>query len=405
MKVGILGHGFISWRGGVDFLRLLAESLNAEDPNIEIHFLFPISGPIYSTRLALKGLKCAVFKMFGRKCTKGDFSIQDSKDFASNLNGNLFFHFIDFGNYAIRRITNRYQLDVLLPSIAPLVGQRVPWIGYIYDYQHAYFPEFFSQSEIAYRVKKFSLMLSSAKFVLVNAQAVAEDVRRFNPESTAKIVVLPFSAPPNPSWLDAAPPNLEKYRINGRYFIISNQFWQHKNHVTAWRALAIVLHFYPDIELVCTGWTHDYRKPEYFVSLEKLAHEFRINHRLHILGLIPKIEQIGLIRAATAMIQPSLFEGGPGGGAVFDAISLGVPCIVSDITVNRELNDSLVVFFEAGDHKSLARKMIAILETDPAQLRKSRENILNEGYARSRKCGQKIISMINDVIELSDTEV
>jgi glycosyltransferase involved in cell wall biosynthesis len=405
MKVGILGHGFIGWRGGVDFLRMIAENLNNEDPNIELHFLFPMSGPIYRGRLVLKGLMCTLSQIMGHKCTKRSFNIKDLEDFASTLNGNLFFHLIDFGNSAIRKATNKYQLDVILPSIKPLVGQRVPWVGYIYDYQHAYFPEFFSQSEIDYKAKQFASMLASTKFVLVNGQAVAEDVKRFNPESTAKIFVLPFSAAPKPSWLDAPPPNLDKYRISGRYFIISNQFWQHKNHITAFRAIAIVLRFYPDIELVCTGETHDYRKPEYFHSLKESAKKLRINHRLHILGLVPKIEQISLIRAAIAMVQPSLFEGGPGGGAVFDAISLGVPCIVSDIKINIELNDTLVDFFKAGDHKSLARKMIEILETDPAQLRKSRETILSEGRVRSKKCGQAIIEMINEVIDFPDIEV
>ena len=71
MKVGILGHGFIGWRGGVDFLRMIAENLINEDPNIELHFLLPISGPIYRCRLVLKGLRCAVSQIMGHKCTKG----------------------------------------------------------------------------------------------------------------------------------------------------------------------------------------------------------------------------------------------------------------------------------------------------------------------------------------------
>ena len=38
--------------------------------------------------------------------------------------------------------------------------------------------------------------------------------------------------------------------------------------------------------------------------------------------MINKKDQLSLIRSAKALIQPTLFEGGPGGGSCRDAISL-----------------------------------------------------------------------------------
>ncbi len=58
-----------------------------------------------------------------------------------------------------------------------------------------------------------------------------------------------------------------------------------------------------------------------------------------------------------ALIQPTLFEGGPGGGSVYNAISVGKKCIVSNIKINKEIVDNNVLFFKAGNNQNLALKM------------------------------------------------
>jgi glycosyltransferase involved in cell wall biosynthesis len=403
MKVGILGNGFIEWGGGIDFLRSVTDSLLVADPNIELHFLFPIEGPRYQTRVQLRRLKRVVYKGLG-------ISYADNKtrnwrhldELVSSMGGKSYAHRIDTGMGALRRASQKYQLDVLLPSISPLKNQTVPWIGYLYDYQHAYYPEFFTPEEIANRNAQFQDMLASASHVIVNAQAVADDIKRFNPEHQAEIIALPFSAAPNPKWLELGPADLEKHGITCPYFIISNQFWQHKDHITAWHALALVLRQNPEVQLVCTGETHDHRNPNYFISLMKLADELGIQRHLRILGLLAKHEQICLLRNSVALIQPTLFEGGPGGGAVFDAVSLGVPCIVSNIKVNLELNESFINFFKAGDSMSLADKMLKLLnENHKKECINSAEHLVTLGASRRHLCGNLLLSTINTLVARS----
>ena len=399
MKIGILGHGFMEWGGGIDFLRIVADSLLVADPNIELHFLFPIAGPRYQTRMQLRRLKKVVYKGLGRPCADNKApNWHHLDDLVSSIGGKSYAHRIDTGMEALRQATKKYQLDVLLPSISPLKNQTVPWIGYLYDYQHAYHPEFFTPEEIVTRNAQFQGMLASARHVVVNAQAVANDIKRFNPEYQAEIIALPFSAAPNPKWLELEPADLEKYSITKPYFIISNQFWQHKDHITAWHALALVLRQNPDVELVCTGETHDYRSPDHFSNLMQFAEQLGITHQLKILGLIPKDEQIRLVRSAVAMIQCSLFEGGPGGGAVFDAISLGVPCIVSDVRVNRELNEPDVTFFKARDPASLAEEMLKALVQQDGRARLLPAELIALGVDRRRLCGAALLDTIRSII-------
>jgi hypothetical protein len=72
--------------------------------------------------------------------------------------------------------------------------------------------------------------------------------------------------------------------------------------------------------VVFTGDFYDYRYPGHFHGLVEHAKELGVIQDCHFLGLVPKLEQIGLMRSAMALIQPTPFEGSPGGLAAHDAV-------------------------------------------------------------------------------------
>jgi glycosyltransferase involved in cell wall biosynthesis len=89
-------------------------------------------------------------------------------------------------------------------------------------------------------------------------------------------------------------------------------------------------------------------------------------------------------------MQPTLYEGGPGGGATFEAIGMGTPAVVSDIPVNREIDQGGVHFFRAGDAIDLAEKALPILVARAGRpgiatlLDQGRHNLAHLGNAISR---------------------
>jgi glycosyltransferase involved in cell wall biosynthesis len=170
------------------------------------------------------------------------------------------------------------------------------------------------------------------------------------------------------------------------YFIVCNQFWVHKDHATAFRAFAAFASSSSrrDWRLVCTGLTDDYRAPRHFTELKELVADLGIADRVVFTGFIDRARQQSLLLGAAALLQPTLFEGGPGGGAASDAVALGVPCVLSDIDVNRELLDPLATFFSVGDPVSLTARMEAIAQQPP-----ERPNVF-ELLARSEHCARKL---------------
>lgn len=395
MRLGILGHGFIEWGGGLDFLRMVCESLRASQPQAELHLLLPTRGPRLTARRQLQRAKRLVKRLLGRPAVAAKTPAPHIiEEFAASLSVPITVHHIDLGSGAIAAAAKRLGLSAVLPSVQPLkLPASLPWVGYIADFQHTHLPHFFSAEEIDARNRNFDDMLRRARSVIVNSRQAAADIHEQLPGRPAQVFALPFSAAPNPAWLQPAAPPLERYGIHPRFFLISNQFWQHKDHLTAYRALARVVQTHPDVQLVCTGEPHDFRNPAHFEMLTREAAQLGITAQLKVLGLIPKQDQIALMRAARALVQPTLFEGGPGGGSVYDAVALGVPALVSDVAVNREIREPGVTFFKASDADDLAHHMLQAL-ANPAPALPGSTELLQRGQARRRACGEVLMTAI-----------
>jgi glycosyltransferase involved in cell wall biosynthesis len=181
-----------------------------------------------------------------------------------------------------------------------------------------------------------------------------------------------------------------------KYFLISNQLWVHKDHKTAFKALWLLRRQeYTDIHIICTGQTYDFRFPSYYQEVQDYIIELGLETHIHFLGFIPKIEQIAILQKSIAIIQPTLFEGGPGGGAAYDAVAYGVPAIVSDIPVNTEIQYPLVVFFKVGNAEDLCQKMISQLNNPLA--RPSLEELQSQRVDHSTKGSQFLERMFYEL--------
>ncbi|OBJ90631.1 glycosyltransferase family 4 protein [Mycobacterium asiaticum] len=402
MKIGVLGHKFIEWEGGIDFLRNICESLAAADDPVELQILIPTRGP----RVAVNALELRLYRIAKR--LRGHSAppprlpeLYDLSAPIANTGARIQLHEIDSGSAAIRRAFRQLQLDILLPSFETLqFGSEIPWLGYLYDMQHKYLPHFFSAPELAQRDSAMECMLRDAKAVIVNSRSVASDVRTYFPAASAQVVALPFSAAPQPAWFELETDVVRaKYSVGSSYFTICNQFWKHKDHGTAFKAFATLARAHPEIQLVCTGDTSDYRDPHHFPRLQQLLRERGIEDRVIILGRIPKPDQIALLRGSVALIQPTMFEGGPGGGAVYDAVALGVPCIVSDIPVNLEIDEPGVRYFKSQDSTSLVEAIASSYAEFDALVPPHPAELLARGHKRRNRCGNVLVQAAMSVID------
>ena len=213
-----------------------------------------------------------------------------------------------FAHYA--SINDLFQnIDILLPINSDLYPGKpgIPWIP---DFQHHYLPQLFTPADIQNRNAKFKKIADNTPLVIFTSNDVKKDFLQFYPSSTAKTKVLPIPVHPKQEWFtgDAYQTQL-KYNLPDKFILCSNQFWIHKNHATLFKAIAILRQSGQDVHLVCTGSTFDYRNPNYFIGLQKYISDLNIADLIHILGLIPRQDQIQLMRRSLFVVHPSLFEG------------------------------------------------------------------------------------------------
>ena len=277
------------------------------------------------------------------------------------------------------------QIDFFFPvSFNVLPGRCAA--SWIHDFQHKHLPQFFTEGDIALRDELCSRIARHSVLVFCSSKAVESDFWRFYPQSPALTRVLALRVWPENSWYASDPLAVQQhYDLPDRFILCCNQFWIHKNHRILFAALALLRQSGQDVHLVCTGLTDDFRYPGYRTELEQYMADLGITDAVHILGLIPRSDQIQLIRRSLFVVQPSLFEGL--GLIVQECRTLGKSIIVSDLDVHKE--HQYGICFRRNSAEDLAAKiaaLYAVSQPGPDRMRemegKMQANDLAAAYGR-----------------------
>lgn len=271
------------------------------------------------------------------------------------------------------------DIDLFYPAIwgmpLPARGARAYWIA---DFQHCHLPGMFQQAEIRQRNRQFTLLAQGKDMVVLSSQTALDDFKTFFPVS-CPTHLLRFATSPEPGWIEGDPEAVKaRYGIEPPYLMCCNQFWAHKDHQTLFTALGLLRQKGIVLPLVCTGSTEEYRNPDHFPGLLRFLEQEGLAGQVKILGLLDRNDQIQLLRGATAVVQPSLFEGWS--TVIEDCRLLGKTVVYSDIPVHKEQAIPRGTAFRAGDPQHLAE----ILEAAPNFAETAGTDVEREALAASK---------------------
>ncbi|CAN5788071.1 hypothetical protein BH09VER1_BH09VER1_18560 [soil metagenome] len=239
-------------------------------------------------------------------------------------------------------------------------------IGWIPDLQPLVLRDLYTAAEVKNSAARFQTLLERCDSVIVSSEDSRRVALGLFPGFEGKLAVLPF-----PSLFAFQPPPAtvgdirQKYGLPDRFFLVANQFWKHKNHLQVVKALACLRARGEPICCVMTGLPADFRDRDNTV-LSDLFQQIacgRVGDQCRILGLVPRADLLALLRCATALVQPSRFEGW--NTTVQDALALGCPLLLSDLPVHREQAPQAAGFFALDDPESLATLMAAHIDSLP----------------------------------------
>lgn len=369
LRIGLLAHQFLINIGANDFLKNIIRGLS-QNPDYELIFLVPtksasiaseVTPPIARVLKNAPRLKSAMrwgYKKVRPIVDKPAASLRQEYDFYLQACPQMKILPSDESVEVLRKLIADGVVDFFMPSIFPLPSD-IPHLNYWPDCQPKRFPEFFDDESQRVRDERIKGLLDTGYPLIINSRDAKQDMIRFYDADPKQIFDLPFAPIIEFDRLVPRPELIVHYDLKTPYFLVSNQFWIHKNLETVLNAVRISKEEGVPVQVYFTGKMEEPRKPGYIDDFMQLIRKHGLEANVRLFGLVPKEHQIEIMKRAVAVIQPSMFEGGPGGGSVYDATSLGVRSIVSNIPVNLELPTcgTMITTFETGDPKDLLDKM------------------------------------------------
>ena len=215
---------------------------------------------------------------------------------------------IDYAAVAEFRARN---IDVVFES-SRFFGWRLPYpaVAWFPDLQHLRLRQLFSYSARWQREIGFRVQIASGRTIMLSSESALRDFRRFYSGAANQLSVVRFATQPTPELLTAnALEVVRLYDLPARFFYLPNQFWRHKNHQVVIDALTILEKSGGDLVVAASGSSDDPREPDYFNSIMRQVKARGLERNFRYLGMIPLPHVYALLRVATALLNPSRFEG------------------------------------------------------------------------------------------------
>jgi glycosyltransferase involved in cell wall biosynthesis len=380
MRVGLFVLGGGRWLGGVSYVRTIARMLGSL-AGYEPVLLLPNGAP------HVKDLE-----QLGET-----FSYDDPRPMPRVLT--VARGLVGRRARSIERGMRAARVDCALPSIISLGARAgVPWIGWLWDFQHVERPDFFSvPHELTARNRAMRRLACEAPHLIASSYHARDIARRLFPWLGDEITALRFPAIPEDAWYERDPTmTAQALGIDRPYVYLPNQFWKHKDHETAFRAWARLAS--PRPLLVCTGDMDDYRWPGYVDGLRELLRNLGVDDDVKLLGRVARQDQMDLFRGATAVLNSSHYEGWS--TTVEEARALGKRLVLTDIPLFREQAPEGTRFFPASDPQALAARLEEVLAASSSGYEPARERAAREAMGpRIEEYGRALVHAITGAVE------
>jgi glycosyltransferase involved in cell wall biosynthesis len=292
------------------------------------------------------------------------------------LNRNYFFSssFVDF------------NLDVLFPFndyIGALPKIRPKVFSWIPDFQHKYYPQYFSKLNLILREFKFKMIARNCNGLVFSSHDAFSQFKSFYKYPKELIPnVVRFTSIVDFENLITKEEVFKKFKIQSSYFIICNQFYQHKNHLLILKALKLIVEKGGNCHIIFTGKPDQVKDNIILDEMNEYMDKNFLNKNVEFLGLLPRMDQLSLILYSDAVIQPSKFEGWS--TVIEDAKSLNKLVLASNLSVNIEQLNEKALYFSPDSDEELSNAMLKVLNKEiNLDIKWEPQNIRTKVFAES----------------------
>jgi glycosyltransferase involved in cell wall biosynthesis len=251
----------------------------------------------------------------------------------------------------------KHRIDVAF-ECAQFHGWRFPFpsVSWLTDFQHRHLRDLFSFRAYWKRELGFRVQILSGRHIILSSEDSRHDCETFFPQSIGRTSVVRFAVqPPDMADYEGVRAIAASYKLPERFFYLPNQFWKHKNHGVVIEALHISKQKGYDLVVAASGKPEDHRHSHHYETLQSLVDSRGLAVNFRFLGMVPREHVFALMRACTALVNPSLSEGWS--TTVEEAKLLGVPMLLSNLRVHMEQAGDSATYFDPQAAAQLASLM------------------------------------------------
>jgi len=387
-KIALFAVGDDGWQGGIQYINNVLNALNSldEDQKLDVHLFrhaaqnFPDLHKFNKINVVVENVE----QQFPDWTLKNRAVWFAQRKFNSRINPRI-------ENYLLKR-----QFDYAFPATLSNCGNKLNAGSWIADFQYHHFPGGASKQIIEAARTTISNIAYNTDKIILSSKFCESDCLELFPVTKGKTNVMPFAVFIDPAILDFREFDAlaRKYSLPNRFLMVANLFAPTKNHKTLFNALGILKKEGMTVNLVCTGNIVDYRNEGYANEILQSLTENGIRQQVHLLGLIPRQDQLSLYRMSTALVQPSVNEGWS--TSVEEAKALGKNLVLSDIPVHLEQYPGNPYFFKALDASDLAQKIREVWTKNDGTIfpEKEKEREAHRQYQeRVKRFGQRFMEI------------
>lgn len=288
----------------------------------------------------------------------------------------------------IQKIINKKKLDILFflsGIIYPKSLLNIKKIVTIYDLQHEYFPQNFSEKVLEYRKNIYQYTVLNSDHIIAISDYTKKTIIEKYKINSDKITTVYLGA-------EAREDVKSKLRLPQNFIFYPATFWPHKNHLILIKALKELRPQFPDLNLIFTGAIKNTKLKK---EIDDLISFYNLCDRVIYLGYVSEDDLSHIYRKARALIFPSSFEGF--GLPIIEAFKQNLPVIAANNSSIGEIVNSAGLLFETNNLEMLVPQIKKILSDSGL-----RENLISKGRERAKiftweNTAKETISVFNKV--------
>ena len=216
------------------------------------------------------------------------------------------------------------------------------------DIQDVYLPEFFSPAELEQRKREYAFYIERSELFFSISEFTKKTMVEHFKIPSDRIIVTPLAAA-LPDAVVAKGAELEVVSDLEHYFLFPARYWRHKNHRFLFKAAGLLREkfFREKAAIVLTGHFSEEDTSLMHKEIESYGAQGLVRH----FGFLPLQAKMDLLRNASALVFPSLFEGF--GMPVLEAMEVGCPVFASTTTSIPEVGGEAAFYFDTNRVDSL----------------------------------------------------